>query len=386
MTKALPDCVRHLRDYVAIPSVNPMRNDRVPAAIAGERRYAEHLEAQMRRIGLDAVLIGEGKRASVVAEARVAGAVDTVLIASHLDTVPVEGMEIPPFDPRIEGNRLYGRGSCDTKSGMAAAIASLERLLQTGRLRRNVILVGEADEECGSVGVAEVLRHLGTRRPDWVLATEPTCVELVTHHKGVGRAELHASGVACHSSDPSLGHNAITDICRAGLVLDELADRLGERTDPRLGRATLSVGLVGGGQAANVVPPSAWLQLDRRLLPGEDAQTFRREIEDVLRAAGLDGVRVTTASVEKPALATAPGSPGVRACRKALSATGLRDDPTIAAYGTDAGVFARHGLPGVVLGPGDIAQAHTAREYVEIPQVEQAAAFFLALLEDGDVR
>lgn len=380
MSKPLSDCIRHLRDYVAIPSVNPMRSDRVPAELVGERRYAEHLERQLARIGLDAAVIGKGDRASVVAEARPAGATDTVLIASHLDTVPVEGMEIDPFDPKIEGDRLYGRGSCDTKSGMAAAIAALEKLLASGTLRRNVVLVGEADEECGSIGVIDVLEHLGTRRPDWALATEPTGMELVTHHKGVGRAELRAEGRACHSSDPSLGHSAIVDICKAVVALDDLADRLGERVDPTLGPATLSVGLVGGGQAANVVPPDAWIQLDRRLLPGESAESFRHEIEDLLHVAGLDKVRVTTASVEKPALATGTDSAAARACREALGAVGLPTTPAIAAFGTDAGVFAEQDLPGVVLGPGHIAQAHTAREYVELSQVEKATEFFLALL------
>jgi len=357
-----------------------MRNDRIPDAIVGERRYAEHLQAQMRRIGLDAVLVGKGNRASVVAEARAPGATDTVLIASHLDTVPVEGMEIDPFDPKIDGDRLYGRGSCDTKAGMAAAIVALERLLAEGRLKRNVILVGEADEECGSVGVADVVEHLGTRRPDWTLATEPTEMALVTHHKGVGRATLRAEGIACHSSDPTLGHSAIVDISKAVIALDELATRLRDRVDPRLGPATLSVGLVGGGQAANIVPPDAWLQLDRRLLPGETVESFREEVVATLRDAGLAKVVVTEASVEKPALATAADAPAVQACQQALSAIGLPTAPGIAAFGTDAGVFAEYDLPGVVFGPGSITRAHTAREYVEISQVEQATAFYLALL------
>lgn len=375
-----PDCIRHLRDYIAIPSVNPMRSDRVPADIVGERRYAEHLQAQMRRIGLDAVVVGKGDRASVVAEARVSGAVDTVLIASHLDTVPVEGMEIEPFDPKIDGDRLYGRGSCDTKAGMAAAIVALERLLAEGRLKRNVILVGEADEECGSVGVVDVLEHLGTRRPDWTLATEPTEMELVTHHKGVGRASLRADGVACHSSDPTLGHSAIVDISRAVIALDELGMRLLERVDPLLGPATLSVGLVGGGQAANIVPPDAWLHLDRRLLPGETLESFREELMAVLRDAGLERVHITDASVEKPALATPADSAAVRSCRAALATIGLPETTGIAAFGTDAGVFAEHDLPGVVFGPGSITRAHTAREFVEISQVERATDFYLALL------
>ena len=148
---------RHLQDYVAIPSVNPMGRDDLPADMTGERRYAEHLREQLRALGLDAELAGEGERQSVIAEAHSPGASETLLVASHLDTVPVDGMEIPPFEPRVEGDRLFGRGSCDTKAGMASLVAALERVLSRGRLRRNVIVVGEADEEFGSLGVADVL-------------------------------------------------------------------------------------------------------------------------------------------------------------------------------------------------------------------------------------
>ncbi len=93
---------RHLQDYVAIPSVNPMGRNDLPADTTGERRYAEHLREQLRALGLDAELVGEGERQSLVAEARSPGASETLLVASHLDTVPVDGMEIPPFEPRVE--------------------------------------------------------------------------------------------------------------------------------------------------------------------------------------------------------------------------------------------------------------------------------------------
>ena len=99
-------CIRHLRDYVAIPSVNPMGRSDVDAAIAFERRYAEHLREQLRRLGVDAELVGDAERPSVVAEASAAGANLTLMVASHLDTVPVDGMEIDPFDPRVDGGRI----------------------------------------------------------------------------------------------------------------------------------------------------------------------------------------------------------------------------------------------------------------------------------------
>jgi len=377
----LARCIRNLRDYVAIPSVNPMRRDDLPAAIVGERRYAEHVREQLRGLALDAELVGDGDRVSVIAEATARDPIDTLLVASHLDTVPVDGMLIDPFDPQIEGGRLLGRGSCDTKAGMAALLDALETVLARGTLRRNLIVVGEADEELGSVGVADVQRALGNRKPDWVLATEPTSLRLVTQHKGIALAKLVARGVACHSSDPGQGRNAIVAIARAAIAIAELSAELGVKVHPRLGAGSMSVGLVGGGQAPNIVPNEAWLLSDRRLLPGEDADSVRADIEAALAARGIHDVEVVSCAVEKPALGTPDGAPGVHACQTALAAHGHATETTIAAFGTDAGLFEQAGIPGVVFGPGSIEQAHTSREYVNTGEVEAAAAFYVSLLE-----
>lgn len=383
---SLARSVALLRDYIAIPSVNPMERDDIPDAIAGERRYAEHVAAQLQRLGLDAAVIGSGARASVVAEARPVGDRRApLLVASHLDTVPVDGMEIDPFDPRLDGGRLYGRGACDTKGGMAALVAALETVLARGTLRRPVVVVGEADEEFGSSGIADVLAHLGALRPDWVLATEPTSLRVVTHHKGIAEARIVARGVACHSSDPAAGRNAIYAIARAALGLEALAERLAERRDPELGPATLSVGLVGGGHGFNVVPDHAWLVTDRRLLPGEDDTTVRRELDAALADAGVaEFVRVEHVQAKKPALATAATSAAVRCCRAALAGLGRDAPPASVAFATDAGLFSVHGIPAVVMGPGSIEQAHTAREFVDVEEVEAMAEVFVRLLETPD--
>lgn len=374
-------CIRHLRDYVAIPSLNPMGREDIPAAIVGETRLATHLREQLRGIGIDAELVGEGDRQSIVAEIRSPGVRETVLVASHLDTVPIDGMEIDPFDPVIESGRLLGRGSCDTKAGMAALVAALERVLDRGKLVRNVILVGEADEEKSSAGVRDVLDHLGGRLPDWVLATEPTSLEIVHRHKGVVHAVLEATGRACHASDPGAGSNAILSLCRAALALEDLAARLDDKRDPELGPATLSVGMMSGGQAPNVVPNHAQLWADRRLLPGEDLAEARAEIESAIRAAGVaDAVALTQCTLEKPTLGTPSDHSCVLRCGEALTAAGLPVVRSGVAFGTDAGVFERAGIPGVVMGPGSIERAHTAREYVEVDQVEAMTDFFLRLI------
>jgi len=385
---SLGPALRYLRDYIAIPSVNPMGRDDQPAEIVGERRYGEHVRAQLRAAGLDAELIGSAERPSVVAVARASEPdADTVLIASHLDTVPVDNMEIDPFDPEVANGRIYGRGSCDTKGGLAAAVAALERVLSRGKLMRNVILVGEADEELSSLGVIDVLERLeraGSEWPavDWVLATEPTELKIVTHHKGIAVARLEARGRACHSSDPSAGESAIVELSRAVLALEDLAATLAERLDPVLGHGTLSVGLMGGGQAPNIVPDGAWLLMDRRLVPGDTEVSVRSEIEGALASHGIHQVEVVACHVEKPALAIDSAHPAVQHCRSALVASGRAAELATVAFGTDAGVFAERGLPGVVMGPGSIAQAHTSREFVEVAQVEAMTDFFEGLFRN----
>jgi len=374
--------IRRLRDLVAIPSVNPMGRDDLPSDMVGEQRIAEYVGGALSRMRLDVSLLGSAGRTSVIAEARAGAGAETLLVASHLDTVPVDGMEIDPFDPVVRDGRLHGRGSCDTKSGMAALLEALERVLSRGRLRRNVIVVGEADEEHRSIGAFEVLAELGTRRPDWALATEPTGLRLIHAHKGVVHARVRARGLACHSSDPTAGRNAIVLLARAILSIEASARVFLERPHPDLGPATLSIGIVRGGQAPNIVPDDAWLWVDRRTLPGESPELVQRELEDVLAKAGLSAeVVIDSCREEKPPLGNDPDSLSVRATAEALDALGLAADVAPVAFGTDAGVFSREGISSVVIGPGSIALAHTAREFVPVDEVETMVRIFERLFE-----
>jgi acetylornithine deacetylase/succinyl-diaminopimelate desuccinylase-like protein len=378
----LSPSIRHLRDLIAIPSVNPMGRDDLPAEITGEQAIAEHVAAELSRLGMDAALVGRGGRTSVVAEASVGSKAETFLVASHLDTVPVDGMIIDPFDPVIEGDHVLGRGSCDTKAGMAALLEALARVLERGSLKRNVIVVGEADEELGSIGITDVLAHLGDRRPDWVLATEPTELRLINAHKGVVHARVCARGRACHSSDPTAGRNAIVTLAKAILAIEKDAQIFTERPHPQLGPATLSIGIVRGGQAPNIVPDEAQIWVDRRTLPGETPEDVRRAIESSLADADVAGdVVVESCSEEKPPLETAESSNAVRATAEALESLGLSPGCDHVAFGTDAGLFGRLGIPSVVLGPGSIDVAHTSREYVPIGEVEIMVRIYERLLE-----
>jgi len=354
----------------------------IDARWVGEQRYAEHVHQQLGRLGIGSVLIGEGSRRSVVGEVRAGRDAETLLVASHLDTVPVDNMVIDPFDPVVKDGRLYGRGSCDTKAGMAALVAALERVLARGTLARHLVVVGEADEETSdSIGVSDVLAHLEGTRIDWSIATEPTGLRIVNAHKGTAMAKLEAHGRACHSSEPGRGKNAIVALARAVLAMEALGVKLAHHVHEGLGQATLSIGLIGGGQAPNIVPDRAWLALDRRTLPGDTSASITREIESALASAGIADVELADLRMGKEPLFLGPEHAAFQACRRALERCGCDASASSVAFGTDAGLFAQAGIPSLVLGPGSINQAHTDAEYVEIDQLERMVGVFEQLLE-----
>jgi acetylornithine deacetylase len=305
----------------------------------------------------------------------------TLLFDVHQDTVPTDGMTIDPFVPRIEAGRLYGRGACDVKGGMAAMLMALARL---GRERppraASVVLACTVDEEFTHTGSSRLAEtgHLA----DLAIVAEPTQLDLVHCHKGALRWKIRTRGLACHSSTPHLGDNAIYRMGRVLGALVEYADALGGAVpDPILGPPSLSVGRIEGGQSVNVVPDWCEIEIDRRLIPGEDAKQALESARTYLRdhLGTLQGIEFGQPWVNLPALAPNLGE-WVGPLREAVkSVTGREPGVVGVPYGTDAGPLGASGLRCVVFGPGDIAQAHTKDEWVEIEQVRQAAEVYFQM-------
>jgi acetylornithine deacetylase len=369
------DVTRLLGDLVSIPSVNPMGRPLSGPEFL-ETRLSSYLEDWLGRNGVPVrrqpVLPG---RDNLLARFESPGARRTILFDVHQDTVPTDGMTIAPFEPRIEGGRLYGRGACDVKGGMAAMLLAVARLCRDRpRGAAAVVLACTVDEEfthTGSSRLAET--DLGA---DLAVVAEPTMLELVDTHKGALRWKVRTRGVACHSSAPELGRNAIYLMGRVVSALAEYAEVLAWSTpDPILGPPSLSVGRIEGGQSVNVVPDWCEIEIDRRLIPGEvprhaleQAKTFLGE-----RLGGLDEVEFGRPWINMPALAPNLGD-RVGPLKEAVKAVTGREPRVVGVpYGTDAGPLGAGGLPCLVFGPGDIAQAHTKDEWVEIDQVRQAA-------------
>lgn len=398
------DVVQVLSDLVRIPSVNPMGR---PATgdIYYEHRVTGHLEALFRGLGLPVERHTVAPlRDNIVT--RVEGDVPPerggkiVMLEAHQDTVPVEGMTIEPFTPKIEGGRLYGRGSCDIKGGMAAMIAAVARLAKEKPAGRpTVVLACTINEEHGFTGATHwAATYSGTvpdsghgpevapaagrsellpRVPDAAIVAEPTKLNVVVAHKGAARWRCSTRGVATHSSQPHMGDNAVYHMGRVLAVLEEYGRDVapGLASHPLCGHPTLSVGLISGGISVNTVPDCCTIEVDRRVLPVEDAQVALDHCLDYLQSKlGAKSAVVH----ERPFMLTRGLADTInKELAERLSGVirkhGGPGERIGVPFGTDAPHFAATGCPTVVFGPGSIDQAHTADEWVDLDQLRTAA-------------
>lgn len=376
------DVIDLLGRLVRIPSVNPMGGPG-DGPIHYEARLTEFLVEFFRELGVphevDEIRPG---RANVVARYDAPGARRALLFDVHQDTVPIDGMTIPPFIPTVENGRLRGRGSCDVKGSMAAMLKAFERLVRERPPgSASVILACTVDEEYTHLGASRIA---DTLKPDLAIVAEPTRLGIVNAHKGVARWIIRARGVACHSSTPQLGDNAIYRMARVVNVLRERARALETGPiDPILGTATLSVGVIQGGTSVNVVPDACSIEIDRRMLPGETAESAREEVAEALRAEFGDEmamIEIGDPWIEMPPLSPRLSEDWVGLTRDAV-AEALGTPPPVfgVPYGTDAGPLSEAGIPCLVIGPGDIAQAHTKDEWIEIDQVRAAVDVYFHL-------
>lgn len=398
------DVVQVLRDLVQIPSVNPMGRA-VSGDIYYEHRVTAHLEQLFRGLGLPIERHTVAPlRDNIVT--RVEGDVPPerggkiLMLEAHQDTVPVDGMTIDPFAAKVEGGRMYGRGACDIKGGMAAMISAVSRLANEKPAGRpTVIMACTINEEHGFTGAThwaatysgsvpasgrgpEVPPPAGRSRilprvPDVAIVAEPTLLNVVVAHKGAARWRLTTRGIATHSSQPQLGDNAIYHMARVLGVLEQYAKDVVPTMarHPLCGQPTLSVGLVNGGISVNTVPDRCTIEIDRRVLPVEDAEAAFQHCVAHL----AEHVRPQAPIVhEAPFMLTRGLADGVNDEHAARLSQVIRrhggpGERIGVPFGTDAPHFAATGCPTVVFGPGSIAQAHTADEWLDLGQLRTAA-------------
>jgi acetylornithine deacetylase/succinyl-diaminopimelate desuccinylase family protein len=365
-----------LAELVRTPSINPMGRTDIPPHLCGEGRVADVWERHLRALGVpvERQSVAPGRDNIIARFVPPSPAPATLLFEAHMDTVPVDGMTVEPFAARIEGGKLYGRGACDVKAGGVAMFGAFRRLVaEKPPGSAAVTLAFTVDEEHTFLGVQHLMNS-GVRA-DFAVVAEPTRLNVVRQHKGVVRWTLGTSGVACHSSAPERGVSAVYRMAKVLAAVEEYARVLqATKVHPQLGPATLSVGLIHGGVSPNTVPDKCSIYLDRRILPGESGG---EAIEDVTRFVqrwpGVDFPLETVLTLDCPALPAEGGDEWLNKLGATIDAVVGRHEIHAVPYGTDASTIRQAGVPAVVFGPGDIAQAHTKDEWVELSQIEQAA-------------
>jgi acetylornithine deacetylase/succinyl-diaminopimelate desuccinylase-like protein len=364
-----------LRELIALPSVNPAflpAND----PRAGEQRMVDFLAATVAPAGLDIELqpVLPGRPNFV---ARLESREKTrrrIVLAPHLDTVNAPDSL---FAPRKKDGRLFGRGASDTKGSVAAMVTALRELAQqpSRPAQTEILFAGLVDEENGQAGSRALA---GSRlRADLAIVGEPTCLQVVTAHKGDLWMVMRTRGLSAHGARPELGRNAVHAMARVVDLLEtEYAAQLRRRRHPLLGRPTINVGSIRGGTQANIVPDSCEILVDRRTLPGETEPGVEREIQSFLRKHGLEVTFDRGRLAPCEPLETNPKLPLVA---QFLSSIGQRK-PAGVNYFCDASVLSRGGIPSIVFGPGDIAQGHTADEWIELDSLERGKDMLLKFL------
>ena len=386
-----------LAELIALPSVNPafVPANAAPAPtrqIYGESRVADFLAAKAAKAGLDIdfqkVFLD---RSNLIVRLLPKNKIrQTILLAPHLDTV---GAPEALFTPQRKNGRLHGRGACDTKGSVAAMFTALCELAESKSrpMDTQIIFLGLVDEEYAQSGsrafVAQASRLCvpnmltngrDARATTLAIVGEPTKLRLVTAHKGSLWLQLETRGKAAHGATPHLGKNAVHEMARVVDFLEtDYAAQLRRRKHKLLGTATVNVGQISGGTQPNIVPAACTISVDRRTLPGETEASVCREIAARLRAKKLTAKVFNTKLAPAPAMETDPALPLVRQFSRSLG----QQRPASVDYFCDAAILSAGGIPSVVFGPGDIAQAHTADEWISLAELERGKNLLLNYLK-----
>jgi acetylornithine deacetylase len=381
MTIESGDAVALTRELVRIDSRNPTLVAGAPGEARVARALAAVLEAWGFRVELRDAVPG---RPNVIA--RVGGARPdsrSLMLNGHLDVVGVEGMVHPPWIATENDGRLFGRGSSDMKAGVAAMCAAAARAVSAsgGTLDGEIIIAGVVDEEYSSLGTRALVAD-GVRA-DAAIVTEPTKLAIMPAHKGFVWMDVVVQGHAAHGSRWDVGIDAIR---YAGLLLAALdaidSDLLPAREHPLLGRPSLHASTIAGGVGLSTYPDRCQFTIERRTIPGEATAVVLREIEeafDRVRARRPD-LRATAALLfEQPPSDVSLEAPIVRALDGAIRACGEEVNVTGMSAWTDAAILNEAGIPAICFGPGDIALAHAAEEYVRVDEIERATLVLAAL-------
>jgi acetylornithine deacetylase len=359
------------RELVRADSRNPSLASGAPGEQAVARVLAEVLRSW--ELGVEVSEAAPGRPNVIARVGGRAGHGRSLMFNGHLDVVGVEGMLHPPFDALEREGRMYGRGAADMKGGVAAMCAAAARASDSG-IEGELVVAAVADEEDASIGTQAIVAS--GIRADAAIVTEPTRLAIAPAHRGFAWITVDLRGRAAHGSRYDIGVDAIR---HAGLLLAELdaldSGALRERTHPLLGHASLHASLIEGGTAMSVYPDRCTLRLERRTLPGESVEAVLDEVrsacERVSRSRQDFDARVTLDLARAPS-DVSTDAPIVRALASVIEAGGGSVRTEGMSAWTDAALLNEAGIPAICFGPGDIALAHAAEEWIDTSEIDRA--------------
>ena len=316
------------------------------------------------------------------------------VLSAHTDVVPVDGQawSTDPFTLTVKDGKAFGRGACDMKGFLACTLAMAPEMLRKP-LRTPIHLAYSYDEEVGCTGVRDMLEPLSKREPRPIAAFigEPSSMQVIVGHKGGQRVICHVSGKAAHSSLAPRGVNAVEWGARLVARIKDMAEAQEARgaRDPLydVPHSTLHCGIFQGGTSPNIVPHAAEISFECRHISGDDPMSYigeimryaREELEPRMKAIEPTAGFTFELRPHLPALETAPDHQAVTLAKRLAG----RNDHAKVAYGTEASLFQdMAGIPSVVVGPGDIDQAHKPDEWIALSELEKCNAFIARLIDE----
>ena len=368
-----------LSRLVAIDSVNPglvpgVRGEAEIGALVAEWLRGKGLEVQRQETGVPG-------RENVIAVARGSGGGRSLLLNAHMDTVGVAGMDAP-FQPVTRDGKLFGRGAMDTKGALAAFMSAAAEA-QALRPRGDVILTAVVDEEYASIGTEAVAR---SGKPDAAIVGEPSGLQIVTEHKGFAWFQIETAGVAAHGSLPDVGVDAILKMGKVLAALESLGARLRASPPHRtLGTGSLHASLITGGQELSSYPASCRLNVERRTIPGESADSAESEIrialEEIAKADPGFKATLNRTFSRNPMEARRDSAIAVVLAEQVRRVTGAPAVFSGMSWWLDSALLDGAGIPTVVLGPGG-AGLHGLEEWVDLKSVRDCRDIILGTILD----
>jgi len=367
------DVVHLLKSLIEIESVNPHMDG------SGETEVSNFIVDHLESLGMDVIIQDVvDDRSNVIGILRGEEGNRRLMMNGHTDTVGVKRMTIDPFNPVMKNGNIHGRGACDMKGPLVGMMIAAKALVDSGiKLKGDLVLSAVVDEEYKSIGTEKLIQE---HSADAVIVGEPTNFDVGIAHKGFVWLEIETYGKAAHGSIPEEGVDAIVQMVKVISQITNLEKKYARKQHDLVGTPKIHTSLIEGGSEWSVVPDLCRLRLERRTIPGETSSTVIEEISQILNELSAEDPLLNAKIqnlFERQPMEIAPDEPIVKDLSLAVHEV-RQIEPRLVGepYWTDASLFVNASIPTCLFGPGDIALAHSADEFIKIDDVIDAAQIY----------